>query len=988
MNLKKVLSVMLAVSMLAAVPSCDEGVKTNKGGKNDLNKVSVYYEAVDVSDTELKNAHPIAATVDKYYYTMYDMYTKSSRENRSRYVLDLETGELTDDNAYSGDTMISRNDSSAVYLSYDEEYNCSLEKKNFNDGTVKSVKTEHPWINLCDKSGNVYIFSGEKLAVFDSELEPKKEINVSDLKDIPDLGEYDITDMCVSPDGKIYFLISGDNSSCAVYRLEEDKVVNLTGSITDFEDSYGYLLFDKNGRIIIAVQEEQLMIDVIDPENGKTLDRHEIEDVNQFFGAAGKYDLIYSKDDGIFGYTFENGSEESLISEGSGLETEFLYCEPVNDKLYISSSSYDNDEMLFEIDAKTGKAVQSKCSVISNAAVSDDGTLYYISSEYRSKISTYNLYRHESGGNDVSLFSVYEDDNDDVYILDMDIDSNGNFLITVGDADEKIRVDIFDKSGKKNKEIDASSTGITYGASLMKNEKSEFYMCSENGTVYSLDVENEKVEKTDASGIKMFTNGFDGRNGYDFFYCDYAGIYGYSIKNNKSEEIAALTDMEGDASAYELYVVDKDTIISGNGKKFVKADQAKIDEMNSKTIISAAVVTSDMIKSYVDKFNEENDDIRIVLKDYSKYIDLESADPDKIDTDVLINQITAAFTQDVLSGSVPDIVMLDNFNVSSLVLKGFFADMKELIDKDPDIDFSDLYSSVTDAYSYKGKLFALPALRECAMLASGNKIEKLDFETLFSMDNGSGRIFDKWMGSSVEQRLYESYADSYVDIEKKQCDFDNNVFIDLIKFIKNNDLTKDAYMKEMQKADYRMEEDEDEALLKEAQLFSIYSYYYDFCDSKENEKKYLVGYPSADGEKATMSPLLSFGISDSSKNKDAAWKFIKQFLSEDSFKSDDSDNKYSFMFEYYHSCRKSIDEKSMDKQIKEFNEDNSQKLSDADVKNFKEAFDKPVFTNILNNDIIDIIKEETKKFYSGEASAEDTAKALQSKVSLYMSEIS
>ncbi len=987
MKSKKILSLLLAFSMVASLSSCNDK-KNSSGGKKDSKKIDVYYETVDVSDTDLSNSNILTATPDKYYYMMYS--SESDADNGiSRVVLDLNSGEMSEEQGSYDEKMIFADENCIITSKYDENYNSIIEKTDLKDGSVLTAKTESIWMAECDSNGNVYVFSGEKLSIFDPSLNLIKELNVSDLKDMPNL-ETDsyVASMCVSGEGTVYFLVSSEKA-CSIYRVESDEAVNITGDITTAEDNYGYgkIMFDKSGNIILPCNSDTLYIDIIDPKDGHTLGMYEKEDAYQFIGTSEKYDLIYMKEDGIYGSDYEGNSEESLLPENSGIGPNTSYGNIIGNKLYMTV--YDSDRMmqLCEVDAKTGKVSMSECPMINTATVSDDGTLFFVSYEYDDDGAAYTLYKHENNTENTEICSLSENYGDDTYIEDLDIDDKGNFIVTVLENNNTY-VNVYDSNGNHVKKIDLSSTNITYDAHLMQNEKSEFFLCTETGSVYSIDIENEKCTKTDAKAVNMFVNGFDGNNGYDFYYCDMAGVYGYNFEKDKSDKIAEWTDMEGTTNYYDVYVVDADTILAAEGKKLVKADQAKIDEMNSKQIISMAVLSGDMIKSYVDKFNEENDDVRIVLNDYMKSIKFDTEDLSNVDERELLKQVTDAFEQDVMNGDIPDIVMLDNMDVSSLALKGFFADMKSFMDKDPDIDFSDYNSAVADELTYNGKMFAVSAFMDIGLLSSSREIEKMDYDAFFSLKNDGNKLIDEWMTYELESMLYSSYVNDFVDIEKKTCDFSNSTFTDLINFINDNDLTQAAYMEKMNNEDFVYSE-EDQPVLSNAYVYNISQYAMEYGSSSQGEKKYLTGYPSAEGSKGFFRPAFIFGIPEKSDNKDGAWKFIRQFLTEELMeKENDDDSLQMHLFDSYHSCMKSIDEKSIDKQVKELKEYNSFKLTDADVKKYKEIYSSPLISNILNYDIVSIIMEEAKKFYSGEVSAENTAKALQSKVSLYMSEIS
>ena len=981
MKTPKFLSLLLAFSMFASLPSCNER-KKDSGGKKNSNKINAYFEAVDVSDADLSNSTILAAGHDKYYY-LQNVLSDDTNQTKVK-SLDLNSKELSDEQVSADGEIIFSDDNFIICQKYDE-YSCTIEKTNLKDGTVLTAKTNNIWMAGCDSALNVYVFDGDKLCVYDEALNLSKETELSGLKDMPNQGkDGDICSMCVSGDGKVYFLFASEKS-CSIYRIEDDRAVNITGSITDSDDLYGTITFDRNGKIILVTGIDTMNIDVIDPEDGSMTGMYEREEIYQFLGSSEKYDLIYTKEDGIYGSDYEGNAEESLLPEDSEIEIRSAFCKLAGNKLYIAVDNYSNSMQIVEVEAETGRTSVTQCSYIDRAAVADDGTLYFIAPIYNGNDS-YKLYRHENDTENTEICSLYEV-TEGVYIQDMDIDSEGNIIVTASDNSNNLRVDVFDNTGNLQKEIDVQSADNYPIVRVMQNENSEYFLCTEEGTVYALDIQKGECIKTQAKAINMFYSGCNGNNGYDFYYMDMAGVYGYNYKNDKSEKIAGWDETEGEGRYGSSIVIDPDTIICDEGKKLVRADQAKLDELNSKQIISMAVLSGDMIKSYVDKFNRENDNVRIVMNDYIKYLKLDEKNLDEQDERELVKQVTNAFEQDVINGKVPDIVMIDNMDVSSLVLKGFFTDMKSFMDNDPEINFSDYYSSVADALSYKGKMFAVSAFMDLELLSSSKKFEKMDYNTLFSLEKGKDeKIVEEWMVYNFENILYSSYVNDYVDIEKKTCDFGNSTFTDLLNFIRDNELTRKAYM-ESTGGHGEVTFDDKQAILSYSMASDVMQYALMYGENSD-EGRYLTGYPSKDGEKGALMPLCTFGIPESSENKNEAWKFIRQFLLENGDNNNNDDPMQADLFSMYHKCMKSLEEKGIDKQVKEISGSGLEKISEADIKSYKELWSRPVISDILSYDIVEIITEEADKFYSGEVSAEETAKNLQSKVSLYLHEIS
>ena len=156
-----------------------------------------------------------------------------------------------------------------------------------------------------------------------------------------------------------------------------------------------------------------------------------------------------------------------------------------------------------------------------------------------------------------------------------------------------------------------------------------------------------------------------------------------------------------------------------------------------------------------------------------------------------------------------------------------------------------------------------------------------------------------------------------------------------------------------------------------------------------------VGYPNNFGvNNSIINPTLRAGISTQSKNKDAAWEFLKIYYS-DKYQED----LYNFP----------ITKKYFDKQAKAaterpFYEEDGEKVyydeycyvgsediklrpmtqeEVTDVENFIKSLS---FVYSYNQNVDNIIFEEASAFYSGQKSAKEVADIIQSRVSIYVNE--
>ncbi len=147
----------------------------------------------------------------------------------------------------------------------------------------------------------------------------------------------------------------------------------------------------------------------------------------------------------------------------------------------------------------------------------------------------------------------------------------------------------------------------------------------------------------------------------------------------------------------------------------------------------------------------------------------------------------------------------------------------------------------------------------------------------------------------------------------------------------------------------------------------------EYLNQKSSDYLVISGFPSVSGVSSQLETELCFSISDKCKNKDIAWKFIRQFFTEDYQQSLISDRTAVLP------VKKSAYEKLMN--IDQIDE-KSQTYTDSVDKMIK-SITKPLWHI---DKIEEIINEETTEYFNGNISAQKTAENIQSRASIFMSE--
>lgn len=970
MSKNKLLSIATAVLMAFSAVSCssEKNVKpepdipevnktAEKVSENSFKKITRFYEQIDISDTDMSYSIPVAADQDKYYYFQGGRdFAYEMPENYEVYCADINSGSVEysefADVPAEADIML-RNEENILYI-LSEETEQRAYGYNIKSGKtteLKEICSDRALVRT-DRNGNIYIYSDYKVHVYDISFNKTKEINVekSMKEELDENGIY-LYGMCVSGDGQVYFTVAAKYQWAKVLKAEADgSLTDLTGEMTDYCDNYivREMYTDEEGNIVVCAGYGDVRSDVISPENGDLIKRYEIYGEEDLIGPGAGYDMIYKKPGGIYGYSYMEDSSTALVTSEDITEMDDSYSRAfyAGDKLYIVLGVKFPSKII--VLDREGKRKEYESDDLSYADTDSEGNLVYISSRhYLDSDEDYGtfeavdskVFRLDNQGNNIFLFSfpLYHGE---VYPLDIKICSNGNIACVYPASEEdnlysSFSILIFDESGNVVKTIGKPTEDYFY-PSLVKNEKSElFVMNRSDGTkVYRLN--EETGELTETAFDKEAEKIFDGNGGYDFYYMDNSGLHGYKAEENISEEILYYSECDEDIANRPLIIISPSEFIGCEGKKYVEMSDEKLEKFNSRKIITVAAVNSGDIQPYINRYNKTSEDCRIFLKEYETDTEKSHA----------WNDISSKLNQDISAGDIPDIIITDNMDVSSYVKSGLFTDHRKLVENDPEISNDVLNQPVCEAFTYKDSLYCIPVLYSSQILYSSENTENWDFKKMAEMIQNNEKFLTPY---SAPDFFTAAYISDKVDTEAGKCDFETEEFCAILELIKrySENLADDF--------DYSETE---EYMMEIVGINNIGEYHNPYTD-----RPYICGFPSESGNgKRFIYPLLTFAVTEASENKAEAWDFIRTVISEGG--GDRGYVAYGFIE----------------------NNDETENYPEETVKGYREYLDMPAFTDVMYSRIYRIISEETEAFTAGQKTAEETAKTIQNKVSLMLSE--
>jgi|GEM_PF-1384667 hypothetical protein len=489
--------------------------------------------------------------------------------------------------------------------------------------------------------------------------------------------------------------------------------------------------------------------------------------------------------------------------------------------------------------------------------------------------------------------------------------------------------------------------------------------------------------------------------GYDYYYLNNVGIYGYDIATATLTKV--LDWMNSDITAKETHGIIPVSAekmarvyIEGGGfeRMYSILNRVPDDEIPEKTYLSIGYIdpkTPEYLIRAVSNFNANNDFFRITMTNYY------NADT----PDLRLNAAIAG-------GNAPDLLFINDYMpLLSYSNKDMLVDLNEFL-----IEYEGLRDNL------------LPFVKKAAIrnkltyMPTGFTVNTLFGKTANIGDKGTwtfGDMLEMYKsGKTITHDLSKDFLYTYaldkiiadcVDYSTASCDFDKQGFKDFIELMKllpdSYDITQDYGENYMQILNERYEAHrKDEILLISNNVFSLPEYLDPLINNFRDAEVTAIGYPTINGDvRGDYVNTCGFSVLNSSENIDVAWQFIMYCLS-DHFAGFTLSNGYNV------STSSAIDTcngKYYGLMTTRFYDDftNVGKDSAAFVNGvdginitYNEWFDE--FNDYIkyvenyvpkDNDIRNIITDELSDYYTANKNIDDVIKVIESRISVYLSEI-
>ena len=527
--------------------------------------------------------------------------------------------------------------------------------------------------------------------------------------------------------------------------------------------------------------------------------------------------------------------------------------------------------------------------------------------------------------------------------------------------------------------------------------------------LYPVDLEKKAL----GDAVKIPSEAYNPLRGdekYDLYYVNGMYLYGYNIAEERNDKLLNFLDVDINSNSLnDVYFREDGSLMCvlsryRNDKvqtELVRVFQAPYDSVPHKETLTLAVIYGSDIYDAVVEFNRHSDKARIQVLDYSEYNDAENEDYDAGRTKLIT---------EIMSGQMPDLLCLSQLPYRQLAAKGLLEDLYPYLDSDKDYQRDDFFENVLKAMEVNGGLYQITSSFSVATLIGAASVvgdkpgwTYQDLQAaLATMPEGCQALDMYTTRGDLLQTLLCTDLNHYVDWTNGKCNFESQDFIDMLNFTAQfpAEIPEDV---EWESANTRIAEGRQ--MLTTAYLYSVDSMIWNDVQFGEQGCTYI-GYPTNEGVGSFMNLESGYAMSAKCADKEAAWSFLRTFLDEET---------QSNAWNGIPLSKKVYQEKLEDAMKVEYEKDeNGEYVLDEDgekkplsIGGFwqedgtevqvyamtQEQADKlweavTTCNKVLEQDdaIYNIVFEQAQAFYSGQKTAEEVARLIQNKVTIYVNE--
>lgn len=389
------------------------------------------------------------------------------------------------------------------------------------------------------------------------------------------------------------------------------------------------------------------------------------------------------------------------------------------------------------------------------------------------------------------------------------------------------------------------------------------------------------------------------------------------------------------------------------------------EETDSSHLVLACWVADYTITEIVNQYNLEHPELPIEITEYIS---------EDIDPDVAIQKMNAA----LIAGQSADIYCFDSMNLQGLINAGLVMDLNKHIKPDQDFTDDNYNMDILRMFEQGGCLYEMPCCFQVAGICLprdtiGSDISGWTTDEYIAFDQNlaeSGRTVLQMSPQLMLEYMSQYSMSAFVD--NSACQFDTSEFYETLEFIR----------------DYA-EGNGGMPLGYDTWIFGIPSYASD--KQKLGTTPQYLGYPDSERNGPCAFALMSFGISSTTSFPEECWTFIKRTTDTDIYLRYFSSLGFSLSYEAMECALELYTYPTDDTRSPLYgmtNDDDEyySPISTEDYDAIYSLMDSITHARYRYDGIFDIISEEGQAYFAGDKDTVETARLIQNRASIYLSE--
>lgn len=635
----------------------------------------------------------------------------------------------------------------------------------------------------------------------------------------------------------------------------------------------------------------------------------------------------------------------------------------------------------------------------------DDTGIYFVSQyikwddEYRKLLDTKSeIVKCDFEGNVIQTVDITEDIADKgeegypLYLSSLVCDKDSNIVLT----DDQSFIMAFDANGNKITEFELKG----YGHGLIVAEDGKvycFYRDEQNKEqIAPVDLKSGKLAEKLGDLNSMNASNFYIDENQVLWMSDETTLSTYDFESKEKNEVLNWIDYNVNGNDIRLIKKMSDGKIvayaesqeQGQMEYIVVVLEQTDEPINEKIILTYATFGTDVdVLDAIIRFNKNSEEYRIEVVDYYNEDDYKAG--------------MNAYNEAILNGEMADIINVDLAQYKSFARAGLYVDLNEFMDNDEDINRTNYFENVLDAYEVGGKLYAMPMSFSLSTLvgktAMWGEEPGVTLDELVQVMNSlpsDVTLMDYMTKKAWLSLTLHGTIDNFVNWGTGECSFDSEEFINILEMAN----------KFPEKFDYESQTMGTAEKIQAGKVL-LYGDQWDAITDYQAQKALFIeditaiGYPGVAGNGALIDNTgCLVAISSQSPYQEGAWEFVKYLISEE------------YQCNYvrnYNPIHKAAFDKQMESAMKVeyYTDENGEQVEShkmnygwntlqfyiyaatkEEVAEYKEILAGASVISSYDETIMSIINEEVEPFFSGHKTASDVANIIQGRVYTYVNE--